>query len=122
MAENCRAAIDPLRTGNGQFAHPLDRLSPIASPANIVSDSVTREVPMRDNPEIPYVIKADVGRLPDGSVGLRLTFAATEEAYEARDWEEAVYILGPATAQELAANLTYDSGETPLLTSHAPNC
>lgn len=81
-----------------------------------------RDKLVSDDPEIPYVIKADVGRLPDGSLGLRLIFAATEEAYEARDWDEAVFVLGPATAQELAANLTYDSGETPLPTSDAPNC
>ncbi len=69
---------------------------------------------MGDDPEIPYVIKADVGRLPDGSIGLRLTFAATEEAYEARDWDEAVFVLGPATARELAVDLASGTGETPL--------
>ena len=60
---------------------------------------------MSDNPEVPYVVKADVGRLPDGSFGLRLTFAASEEAYLAKSWKEADFLLGPATARELAANL-----------------
>ena len=60
---------------------------------------------MSADPEIPYVVKADVGRLPDGSIGLRLTFAASEEAYQSRAWEEAAFLLGPATARELAASL-----------------
>ena len=55
--------------------------------------------------EFPYVVKADVGRLPDGSIGLRLTVAASEEAYQSKAWNEVAYLLGPATARELAANL-----------------
>ena len=74
----------------------------------------TRDKPLSDDPEIPYVIKADVGRLPDGSMGLRLVFATTEQAYEAKDWDEAVFVLGPATARELATNLASCAGETPL--------
>ena len=65
---------------------------------------MTGEIPS-DDPEIPYVVKADVGRLPDGSIGLRLTFAASEEAYLANAWKEAAYVIGPATARELAASL-----------------
>lgn len=60
---------------------------------------------MSDDPEIPYVVKADVGRLPDGSIGLKLTFATSEEAYLSKAWNEVAYTLGPATARELAANL-----------------
>ena len=60
---------------------------------------------MSDDPEIPYVVKADVGRLPDGSIGLRLTFAASEEAYLSKAWNEVAFTLGPATARELAASL-----------------
>ncbi len=60
---------------------------------------------MSVDPEIPYVVKADVGRLPDGSIGLKLTFAASEEAYLSKAWNEVAYTLGPATARELAANL-----------------
>lgn len=62
---------------------------------------------MSDDQEFPYVVKADVGRLPDGSIGLRLTFAASEEAYQSKAWNEAAYLLGPATARELAANLAW---------------
>lgn len=64
-----------------------------------------QEANMSDEPEFPYVVKADVGRLPDGSIGLRLTFAASEEAYQSKAWNEVAYLLGPATARELAANL-----------------
>ena len=60
---------------------------------------------MSNDPEIPYIVKADVGRLPDGSIGLRLTFATSEDAYQSKAWQEVAYLLGPATAQELAANL-----------------
>jgi hypothetical protein len=58
-----------------------------------------------DDPAIPYVVKADVGRLPDGGVGLRLTFAASDEAYQDLAWQEVAFHLGPATARELAASL-----------------
>jgi hypothetical protein len=60
-----------------------------------------------DGPDFPYVVKADVGRLSDGSIGLRLTVAASEEAYQSRAWTEVAYLLGPATARELATNLIY---------------
>ena len=62
---------------------------------------------MSEDPDIPYVVKADVGRLPDGSIGLRLTFAASEEAYDNKAWHEVAYLLGPATARELAASLEW---------------
>lgn len=60
-----------------------------------------------EDPEFPYVVKADVGRLPDGSIGLRLTVATSEEAYQSKAWNEVAYLLGPATARELAANLAW---------------
>lgn len=60
---------------------------------------------MIDDPEFPYVVKADVGRLSDGSFGLRLTLAASEEAYRSKAWTEVAYLLGPATARELATSL-----------------
>ena len=60
-----------------------------------------------DGPDFPYVVKADVGRLSDGSIGLRLTVAASEEAYQRSAWTEVAYLLGPATARELATNLAY---------------
>lgn len=60
---------------------------------------------MSNGPEIPYVIKADVGHLPDGSIGLRLTLAANDEAYQSKAWQEVAFLIGPATARELAANL-----------------
>ena len=59
------------------------------------------------DPEFPYVVKADVGRLSDGSIGLRLTVAANEEAYQTKAWTEVAYLLGPATAQELATTLAW---------------
>ena len=62
---------------------------------------------MNDDPEFPYVIKADVGRLSDGSMGLRLTVAESEEAYQAKAWTEVAYLLGPATARELATSLAW---------------
>lgn len=62
---------------------------------------------MSHDPSFPHVVKADVGRLPDGSVGLRLTFATGEDADGAEAWHEAAYLLPPATARELAANLTW---------------
>lgn len=64
-----------------------------------------REALRSDDPEFPYVVKADVGRLPDGNIGLRLTFAENEEAYQSQAWHEVAYLLGPATARELAARL-----------------
>ena len=60
---------------------------------------------MSDGQKVPYGIKADVEHLPDGNVALRLTYAATEEAYDAGNWEVACFLLGPATARELASNL-----------------
>lgn len=60
---------------------------------------------MSEDPEIRYVVKADLGRLPDGSIGLRLTCAANEEAYQSQAFQEVAFLLGPATARELAANL-----------------
>lgn len=63
--------------------------------------------------EIPSVVKADVGRLPDGSIALRLTYSATEKAAGARDWEETVFLLGPETARELGARLLGSSDDTP---------
>ena len=60
---------------------------------------------MSEEPQIPYVVKADVGRLPDGSYGLRLTLAASDEAYLGKAWQEVAFLIGPATARELAANL-----------------
>ena len=60
---------------------------------------------MSEELEIPDVVKADVGPLPDGSIGLRLIFAASEEAYQSEAWEELAFTLGPATARELAASL-----------------
>jgi hypothetical protein len=60
---------------------------------------------MSDEPEIPYVVKADVGRLPDGSYGLRLTLATSEEAYLSKAWQEVAFLIGPATARALAADL-----------------
>jgi hypothetical protein len=60
---------------------------------------------MSSDPAFPYVVKADVGRLPDGSIGLKLTFAASEEAWQTQAWHEAAYLLPPATARELAASL-----------------
>jgi hypothetical protein len=62
---------------------------------------------MSEDPEYPYVVKADVGRLPDGSIGLKLTVAASEEAYNNKAWNEVAYLLGPATARELAASLEW---------------
>jgi len=62
---------------------------------------------MTGDPEYPYVVKADVGRLSDGSFGLRLTVAASEEDYQSKSWTEVAYLLGPGTAQELATNLTW---------------
>ena len=58
-----------------------------------------------DEPEYPYVVKADVGRLSDGSIGLRLTLAVDEEAFQSKAWTQVAYLLGPATAHELATNL-----------------
>jgi hypothetical protein len=60
---------------------------------------------MIDDREFPYVVKADVGRLADGSIGLRLTLAESEEAYQREAWTQVAYLLGPATARELATNL-----------------
>ena len=62
---------------------------------------------MSKDPTFPYVVKADVGRLPDGSVGLRLTFATSEDGDGSEAWHEAAFLLPPATARELAANLTW---------------
>lgn len=62
---------------------------------------------MSEDPAIPYVVKADVGRLPDGSVGLRLTLAAGDETSGGQAWQEVAFLLGPATARELAANLAW---------------
>ena len=60
---------------------------------------------MSVNSEVPYVVKANVGHLPDGSIGLKLTFAASEEANQSKAWEEVAFLIGPATARELAASL-----------------
>lgn len=65
------------------------------------------EASMSGDPAFPYVVKADVGHLPDGSIGLRLTFAESEEAYETEAWHEAAFLLPPATARELAADLAW---------------
>lgn len=62
---------------------------------------------MSNDQDFPYIVKADVGRLPDGSIGLRLTVADSEEAYQSKAWNEVAYLLGPATARELAASLEW---------------
>ncbi len=72
---------------------------------------------MADDPddeiELPFVIKCDVGSLPDGAIAIQITYATNAERFDSRQWDKAVFAMGRESAISLARALRVERGELP---------
>lgn len=69
--------------------------------------------------ELPFVIKYEIGHLPDepgqpmGTIAVQITYATSHERFEKRQWDTAVYALDRSIAIELGKALLHETGEVP---------
>jgi hypothetical protein len=66
-----------------------------------------------DETELPFIIKCDVGSLPDSSVAIQITYATSAERFDNRQWDKAVFAMSSEIAKSLAKALRVEIGEEP---------
>lgn len=55
--------------------------------------------------ELPFVVMVETGRLLEDGVALRITYAASREKFEDRQWDIAVFAMSHAVASGLVKAL-----------------
>lgn len=77
-----------------------------------VAKARAREMSEDEEIQLPYVITVDLGRLPEGDVALRITYATSHERFEARQWDTMTFAMPREAAIELGRALLRQTDPT----------